>query len=60
MIIDDTPEVVTLSGLSIRRGIAMTQWRAFSKDGRIHPARIENWLKESVATGFREYGEAAT
>lgn len=59
LIIDETPEVVTLSGFSsIRRNTAKKTLEKLLADGRIHPASIEEMYERSKAEISQEVAEA--
>ena len=63
IIVDDTPNIITISGFSpIRRQVAKLALDALIKDGRIHPARIEEAVtnsKKMLAQELRKAGEDA-
>ena len=64
LIIDDTPEAITISGFDpVRREIARIAIEKLISDGRIHPARIEESVeraKREVEASIKQAGERAT
>ncbi len=63
VIVDDTPEAVTLSGFDlVKREIARITLERLIADGRIHPARIEEVVgkvKQEMEAAIREEGKRA-
>ncbi len=63
MIIDDTPEVVVISGFDpVRREIARLSLERLIQNGRIHPARIEEVVEkvtQELEENMLEEGEKA-
>ncbi len=63
VLIDDTPEVVMISGFDpIRREVAKLSLERLLTDGRIHPGRIEEVVEKTrgeVEEWMREAGEQA-
>ncbi len=63
VIIDETPEAVTISGFNpVRRQVAKLALEKLVKDGRIQPARIEAEVKkaeEEIAAQIKKMGEQA-
>ncbi|KKQ27735.1 MAG: Ribonuclease Y [Candidatus Magasanikbacteria bacterium GW2011_GWC2_37_14] len=63
LIIDDTPDMILVSGFSpIRRRVCQLALEKLIKDGRIQPARIEEFIEESkkeLALDIKKAGEEA-
>jgi ribonuclease Y len=63
IIVDDTPNAITISGFSsIRRHIAKRALDYLIKDGRIHPTKIEEAIEEAkkeLALDIKKAGEEA-
>ena len=64
LIIDDTPEAITLSGFDpVRRETARITLEKLISDGRIHPSRIEETVERAskeVESAIKQAGERAT
>ena len=64
LIIDDTPEAITISGFDpVRREVARQALEKLIADGRIHPARIEEMVEKAqkeVEAAVKQAGERAT
>ncbi|NQT50339.1 ribonuclease Y [Candidatus Kuenenbacteria bacterium] len=63
IVVDDTPQAITISGFSpIRRHVAKRALEKLILDGRIHPARIEEAIgeaKKEIALEIKKAGEDA-
>jgi ribonuclease Y len=63
IIVDDTPQAITVSGFSpIRRQVAKKALEKLILDGRIHPVKIEeaiNNAKKEIANEIKDAGENA-
>lgn len=63
IIVDDTPNAITISGFSpIRRHVAKRALDYLIKDGRIHPTKIEEAIenaKKELAMDIKKAGEEA-
>ena len=64
LIIDDTPEAITISGFDpVRREVARVALEKLISDGRIHPTRIEEMVEKAqkeVDLSVKQAGERAT
>lgn len=64
LVVDDTPEAITISGFDpVRREIARITLEKLVADGRIHPTRIEEMVEKArkeVELSIKQAGERAT